>query len=316
MISRLTSIEALIGNTPLRKLDCDTMHLYAKLEYNNFSGSIKDRAAYNILLEAIRDGLVYENTEIIESSSGNFAIALGSLCRVLKLKFIAVIDPNINALYEKQIRLLTDHVIKVETVDHTGGYLLSRIDRVKEICNSKDNIFWTNQYENENNYLAYYKGMGAEICSSFSALDYLFVAVSSCGTITGLSRKVKEKFPKITIVAVDIEGSVIFGAPAKKRHVSGIGASKTPLILKEAVIDEIVHVSEVNIVRGATRLLRDHNIFSGASAGASYWAVSNFFKDDCDPSRSVLFLCPDRGHGYIDTVYDHAWATKIDLLSL
>lgn len=312
LLSKLIEISPFIGKTPLRRLRSFESRVYTKLEYNNYSGSIKDRPALKILTEAIKANQINQDTTVIESSSGNFAIALASLCNELGLNFIPVIDPNINRIYEENLSLLCREVIKVKEVDPTGGYLLTRINKVIELCNSHTNFYWTRQYENPNNYRAYYETLGLEICSELDRLDVAFIGVSSCGTITGLSQRLKETFPKCKIIGVDVEGSVIFDQAPKKRHITGIGASMVPDILKYALIDSVKIVSEEKIIRGCLELLRDHSIFGGASAGASYFAMKEYLLQEKLGSDAVaLFLCPDKGTAYIDTVYNENWTNRI-----
>ncbi len=312
LLQKLKELSPWIGNTPLKKLSFPHCNLYAKLEFFNHSGSVKDRAAYYILLKAIEEGLIHPDTVIVESSSGNFALALASICKQLGLTFIPVIDPNINRDYEKVLHLLCDKVVKVEQRDLTGGYLLTRIEMVKEICGRYPGSFWTNQYGNENNFRAYYESLGLEIGAHFERLDYLFVAVSSCGTITGLSMRLKELFPHIRIIAVDVEGSVIFGTPPAPRHVSGIGASKVPDILQYAIVDEVMHVSEPDLISGCYQLLEEQLILGGGSSGTVYFAVKEFFRSHAaDPAANVLFITPDSGKAYLDTIYNPQWEKMI-----
>lgn len=309
--SKLAGIRSFIGNTPLRQLANDQTDLFVKLEYTNYSGSIKDRAVFNILSNAIADGLINQKTTIVESSSGNFAISLACMCRTLGLRSIVVIDPNINADYEKALHVLATKVVKVSRRDATGGFLLTRIQTVEAICAAKKNVFWTNQYENPGNLQAYYNGMGVEVCASLPRLDYAFIGVSTCGTIAGLSRRLKEHYPRVKIVAVDIDGSIIFGHAPKKRHLSGLGSSKVPPLLHEASIDDVVMVPETSIVEGARALLTDHAIFGGASAGAMYHAATHYFKKDPAAQRPVsLFLCPDKGTAYLDNIYNPEWVQQ------
>jgi N-(2-amino-2-carboxyethyl)-L-glutamate synthase len=311
LLNKIEMLGNLIGNTPLRKLNFDRAELFVKLEYNNFSGSIKDRAVYNILMNGIKKGLINEETTLIESSSGNFAVSLASMCRNLGLKCIVVIDPNINNAYANQLDYIATKVIRVTERDNTGGYLLTRINTVQEYCVKEKNIFWTNQYENENNYMAYYHGLGPEICAAFDELDFVFIGVSTCGTIAGLSICFKERFPGIQIIAVDIEGSVIFGDPPAKRYISGLGASKVPPLLCKAMIDIIIPVSQLNIVKGSVELLQEQGIFGGASAGAMYYAAKSLLKTiHTGTMPKALFLCPDKGTAYLDNIYDKNWVTE------
>ena len=309
MLRAIQEIEPFVGDTPLRKMKVPGVNLFAKLEYNNFSGSIKDRAALNILANAARSGELHEGSFVVESSSGNFAVALMSICNLLGLKFIAVIDPNINSAYEELLRISCE-VVKETELDHSGGYLLNRIRKVKEICASDANAYWPNQYSNPQNYLSYYNGLGKEICASFEQLDYLFIAVSSCGTITGTSKRIKEQFPHIKVIAVDVEGSVIFSNEPAKRFVSGIGASKVPDILKEAHVDEVFHVSHLELIQGCRELLSEQSVFAGASSGACYYAVKNHFKA-ASGSENALFICPDKGYPYLNTIYNDQWVSEM-----
>lgn len=312
MIQQLNKIGSLIGNTPTVELTMDGINLYAKLEYYNFSGSIKDRPAYNIIRNAVMNGEINENSTIIESSSGNFALALASICARLGIRFIAVIDPVINNLNEKLLNLLCYRVIKVWQRDITQGYLLTRLNLIHSMCSENPDYYWTNQYENPGNYMSYYNGLGVEIGDSFENLDYAFIGVSTCGTITGLSRRLKERFPGIRIIAVDIQGSVIFGGAPQKRSISGIGASMASPVLKEAIIDEVLYVSQLEIVEGCDELLKRHILFGGGSAGAGYAAVKKYFRNKAfNKKPNVLFLCPDKGMAYLDNVYDAEWKRQL-----
>lgn len=318
MIRKLASISRYIGNTPCVKLDSDNahIHLFAKLEFHNLMGNVKMRPAYYILQEAIRRGDVNEDTTIVESSSGNFGVSLAALCKWLSIKFIPVIDPNISATYERLLRTFAYDVIKVTERDETGGYLLTRIKQIRDLQEQNDNVFWTNQYGNPDSFRAHYYGLGTEISKYFEELDYAFIGVSSGGTISGVSRRLKEKFPAIKIIAIDTEGSVIFGQTPKKRYIPGIGSSMVPDILSEAVIDKVIHVPEVHAVEGCYELFEKHAIFAGGSSGASYYAIREYFKyKEFEKTPNVVFLCPDGGTPYIDTVYNKEWATWLQQIN-
>jgi cysteine synthase A len=314
MIQKLKSISHLIGNTPMHRLALPEINanVYAKLEYFNFSASVKARPAYYILSKAIEEGVVNEDTVIVESSSGNFAIALAMMCKLLGLQFIPVIDPNINPGYEKVLRYLCKKVVMVDKVDKTGGYLLTRIAVVNEIISTGVNYFWPNQYANTDNAMAYYNSLGLELCNDLESLDYVFVSVSSCGTIVGISKRLKQHFPRARIIAVDIEGSVIFSSPPKKRFISGLGSSLVSPLLKDAIIDEVYHLSHAQIIAGCNDLVNDHMIFAGASSGAAYKCMQNYLADKHSEGRlpNAVFICADRGDAYLDTIYNTQWVNK------
>ncbi len=312
MLEEVLKIRQLIGNTPQVMLDQGEFgQLHARLEYNNFSGSIKDWAANNILYQAIRDGRINGDTTIVESSSGNFGMSAALHCQRLGLKFIAVVDPQINVTNLKMLQLFAHKVVMVEKPDHTGGYLLTRIETVKEIQRTTPNCFWTNQYENPNNYQGY-QGLAHEIKKKFTCLDYLFVSVSSCGTITGLSRYLREQFPELYVIGVDIKGSVIFSDVKRKRSIPGLGAGRRATFLEKDTVDHVMILTQDEIIKGAHKLLRRHSIFGGGSTGACYYAAQRFLGGlkNPNPLAVSLIICPDRGFSYIDTVYNDDWCKK------
>jgi 2,3-diaminopropionate biosynthesis protein SbnA len=308
MINDLLKISQMIGKTPTVQLENSKISLFAKLEFHNLMNTVKARSAYYILKSAVERGEVTNRSTIIESSSGNFAISLAVLCKRLGIRFIPVIDPNINCTYENILNLISNKVVKITDRDKKGGYLLSRLQMVEQLCQEIPYSYWTNQYENQDNFLAHYNGIGQELVDHFQELDYAFVGVGTGGTIAGISLRLKEKFPNIKIVAVDIEGSVIFGGKPKKRFIPGLGSSIVPPILKNAIIDEILHVNEINSVEGCYRLLEEHAIFAGGSSGSVYYAIQKYFDNrEFIRKPNVVFLCPDSGVPYTNTVYSKKW---------
>ncbi|NSL87210.1 pyridoxal-phosphate dependent enzyme [Chitinophaga solisilvae] len=314
LIQSLEKLAPRIGKSPLMKLDAPNINLMVKLEYTNLTGSVKDRPAYNILYEGIRKGQINEDTIIMESSSGNFAIALATICRELGLRFIPVIDPNINEMNEEKLRGLAYDVVKVQERDETGGFLLTRLRYIHKYMEEHPGIYWTNQYANKDNYMSYYHTLAPEIAEEAAGVDYLFAAVSSGGTITGLSIRLKELYPHIKVIGVDVEGSVIFGSPPKPRQLSGIGSSKVPPILSNALIDEVMIISEEDIRKGARELYATHGVYGGASCGAAYFAVCSYFHNrKFFRLPNVVFICPDHGHTYQQVVYEQALSGTVSL---
>lgn len=312
LITRLEPIRQTLRPTPLVRLKMPGMHLFAKLEYTNPVGSIKDRSAYWILKRAAERGDINDDTTVIESSSGNFATALATFTHLAGLKFIPVIDPNISGVYESFLRRTCPTVVKVDERDDTGGFLKTRLKMVKHLCATTPNAYWTNQYGNPDAMDAHYTLTAGEICADFETLDYVFIAVSTAGTIAGVSRRLKEHFPKIRVIAVDSVGSVIFGGAPHKRHIPGLGSSIVPPLLSEARIDEVVMVPERATVRACNELLTTHGLFVGGSSGSAFAAVQQLAPKMAGPRPPrVLFLCADRGTAYIDTVFNPDWATRL-----
>jgi 2,3-diaminopropionate biosynthesis protein SbnA len=310
---RLELLRNTLRPTPHVQLAMERMDLFAKLEYVNPVGSIKDRAAYWILMRAAERGEISEETTVIESSSGNFATALASFTQLVGLRFIPVIDPNISGTYESFLRRICPTVVKVEDRDDTGGFLKTRLQKVKELCATIPHAYWTNQYGNPDAMEAHYELTAGEICAEFDSMDYVFIGVSTAGTIAGVSRRLKEHYPDIRVIAVDTEGSAIFGGAPRKRHIPGVGSSIVPQLLSHAKIDDMVLVSERETVQACQELLTTHGLFVGGSSGTAFAAIKRYAaKMPASKHPTVLFLCADRGTPYLDTVYDPTWATRLE----
>lgn len=300
-----------VGNTPLIKLegdDIDEINLYAKLEFMNPTGSVKDRAAAYIIKRLLELGIINYETTLIESSSGNFGIALSAYCKRNGLKFYCVVDPHILPPNEILISNMASEMIKVTEPDGNGGYLLTRLEKVKQLRAEIPNSYWVNQYGNPYNAEAYYNSLGSELCDTLENIDYVFMGVSSGGTITGVSQKVKERYPNAKIIAVDIEGSVIFGGAPHKRYIPGIGSSMVPDILKQAKIDDVVMMDECTTIKMCRELLEKYYLFVGGSSGSVFGAIKRYFKDiKLDKKPNVVTVFPDRGDRYTNTIYCDAW---------
>jgi len=310
-LDEFTYLNKTVKNSEVFKLGVTEYNLYAKFEFQLFGGSIKARAAYEILEDGINRGVINENTTIIESSSGNFAIAMSMFCKKLGLKFIAVVDILTNPNAIKFLKFFAHEVVVINERDDRGGFLLNRLKYIKEYTSNNKNIYWTNQYENECNYLAHYKYTAEEIIEQVPNLDIIFIGAGTCGTLSGVSRKLKEYNPKIKVVAVDVEGSSIFGLIPKTRFIPGMASSIKPPLLNRALYDEIMIISEEEIIYSCYSLLEKHMIFGGGSCGAVFAAIERSFISSRIPLNSnVLFLCPDGGRFYIDTIYNKEWVKE------
>ena len=313
LLSRLDRLGALLRPTPLVAVEVPGLHVFAKLEYLNPIGSIKDRSAYWILKRAAERGEINHRTTLIESSSGNFATALAGYAQLLGLDFVPVIDPNILPMHESFLRRVCATVVKVEERDDTGGFLKTRLQAVQALCRRTPGAFWTNQYGNADAVDAHYRLTAQEVCCELPTLDYAFIGVSTGGTIAGLSRRLKERYPAIVIVAVDAAGSVIFGGSPGPRHIPGLGASIVPPLIAQARIDAVAMISEAEAAAGCRTLLWEHGLFAGGSTGSSFAAVQRYARqlDPTVPPPTALFLCADRGTAYLDTVFDSRWVARL-----
>ncbi|WP_445116084.1 2,3-diaminopropionate biosynthesis protein SbnA [Acinetobacter sp. WZC-1] len=300
-----------IGNTPLIKLSRlfpeRSMTVLAKMEMLNPGGSIKDRPALYMINEGLKAGIIKKGSHIVESSSGNLAIALAIACKIHQLKFTAVVDPKIASANLHMLKLYKANIEMVTEKDENGGYLKTRINTVKKLCEKLPDAVWINQYANPDNWKSHYFGEAEEIIRQMDGKpDYLVVGASTSGTIMGVSRRLKEEFPDLKIIAVDIVGSVLFGGTSGPRDIPGIGASAVPALLSPEEIDHVIYVDDYESALGCRELLEHEGIFAGGSSGSSVSAIKKLIPGIAEGS-CVLTLLPDRGDRYLDLIYQDEW---------
>jgi cysteine synthase len=187
--------------------------------------------------------------------------------------------------------------------DHSaGGYLEQRIQRVRELAARLPAAVWINQYANELNWCAHQR-TGEEIAEQVPGrIDYLLAAVSTTGTILGVSRALRKTHPDLRVIAVDAAGSVIFGGAPAHRRIPGIGASRVPELLRADEIDDVIHVDDDDAIAGCHRLLAYEGILAGGSSGSIVAALDRLVPR-LTPDARVVTLLPDRGERYLDLVY-------------
>lgn len=315
------SLASCVGNTPLVRLDrCfpdSNREVLAKLEMLNPAGSMKDRPARFIIEHGLKNGILRPGMRLVESTSGNLGIALATMTRLYGLHFTAVVDPKTTPT---NLRLLTTVGADVEMVtepDQHGGYLGTRVAKAKQLASEGSDTVWVNQYANELNWRSYYETIGVELIQALeqahTSVDYLVAPVSTSGSILGLSRRLRERFPHLQVIAVDAVGSVIFGTPAGPREIPGYGASRVPEILEPSEIDRVVHVNDLQAAAGCRRLVATEGILAGGSSGAAIAAI-DLVIDELPAGSRVVTLLPDRGERYLDMVFDDDWLAGVGAL--
>ncbi|MGH3978425.1 MAG: 2,3-diaminopropionate biosynthesis protein SbnA [Pseudonocardiaceae bacterium] len=305
-----------VGNTPLVALNRlfpePDVEVIAKLELMNPGGSMKDRPARFIVERGLADGSIRPGSHLIESSSGNFGIALAMAARLHDLEFTCVVDPKTTATNVAILRQLGARVEIVSEPDSAGGYLHTRVRRVQELQREIPGAVWINQYANDRNWQAYYHGMGAELVEQLVwPPDYLVAAVSTTGSILGCSRRMREHFPGMSVIAVDAVGSVIFGGRAGPREIPGIGSSRVPELCRPQEIDEVVAVDDLEATLACRRLLATEGILAGGSTGAVVTAIRAKLPEIPAGSR-IVTIFPDRGDRYLDLIYDDDWLAGLE----
>jgi N-(2-amino-2-carboxyethyl)-L-glutamate synthase len=307
-----TSILDAIGDTPLVRLERylpeGELRLYAKLEILNPGGSIKDRPAAEILRQALEARIIAPGTVVIESSSGNMGIGLAQACRLHGLRFLCVVDPRTSA---QNIQLLKIYGAEIDYVSEpdpaTGEFLQARINRVRELQRRIPGSFWPNQYESLANPGTHYRTTMREIAQALDGkVDYLFVATSTCGTIRGCAEYVRDHGMGTQVVAVDAVGSLIFSEVKAKRMIPGLGAGMRPPLCEISLIDDCVHVSDLDCVVGCRKLVMREAILAGGSSGGVLAAIEKV-RHFLPAGATCVAILPDRGERYLDTVYSDTW---------
>lgn len=304
------SVLEIIGTTPLVHLSRISKQtdllVYGKLESSNPGGSIKDRTAHSIIQKGFANGSINANTTLVESSSGNMAIGLAQACKYYKLPLIIVVDPKANT---HTLKILNAYGVQIEKVTkplENGGFLAARLERVQDIIRENPNAFWTNQYGNEANPKAHHQTMREIANTEVGTFDYVILSTSTCGTLMGCAEYIKTHNLPTKIIAVDAEGSVIFGQNSEKRLIPGHGAGLPSQFLNKNVVDEVVHISDWDCVQGCDTLLEEESILAGGSSGGIITALLKIASNLPKKSKIAVILC-DRGERYMDTIFNPLW---------
>jgi len=299
-----------IGNTPLIELNkvfaASNFKVYGKMEAANPSGSLKDRTSVNILKEALLLGYIKPGDTIIESSSGNMALGLAQACLYFKLKLIVVVDPKINSHTKKLLNAYDAKIDYVTKPDPEKGFLGARLQRVHELLENIPNSFWTNQYGNKKNPEAHLVTMKEMFGALQEPLDYLFVTVSTCGTLMGCADYISQNDLKTKLIAVDALGSILFGDEKSNRLIPGHGSSVKSNFLDKNFVHDAVKVSDLECVKGCWSLLKNEGILAGGSTGGAISAINKYVDSIPNGSSCGMIIC-DRGERYLDTIYSSDW---------
>ncbi|MBQ2259233.1 MAG: cysteine synthase A [Spirochaetales bacterium] len=297
------NVAELIGNTPLvelanieRELSLSSK-LYAKLEYFNPAGSIKDRAALSMIEDAEAKGLLKKGSVIIEPTSGNTGIALAAVATTRGYDAIIVMPDSMS---KERISMMKGYGAKVVLTPGSLG-MKGAIEKAEELKNSYENAFIPAQFDNPANAEAHYKTTGPEIYRDLEGnVDILVASVGTGGTISGLGRYLKEKNPEIKVVAVEPEASPLLSKGYAASHkIQGIGANFVPSILNLGVIDQIVTVSDREAFDFSKLVGRREGISVGISSGAALAAAVRVAKEN--EGKNIVVIFPDGGSRYLST---------------
>jgi N-(2-amino-2-carboxyethyl)-L-glutamate synthase len=284
--------------------------LFLKCEGFNFAGSIKLKAATEMVAAADREGLLSWGSILVESSSGNLGVALSVIAASKGYRFLCVTDPRCNLATRLLMEALGSQVHVITEPDASGGFLGARIDYVRALCASDDRYVWLNQYANAGNWKAHYRTTAPAIAREFSQLDVLFVGAGTTGTLMGCARYFREWHRPVRVVAVDSVGSVAFGGAPGRRMIPGLGASISPPLLDESYVDEVIRVEETDTIRACHHLAR-HGFLFGGSTGTVVSGAMGWLARHDTPDITAVAIAPDLGERYLDTIYRANWVRAI-----
>ena len=300
-----TSVEQLVGNTPLLELTRLEERLglkarvLAKLECLNPSGSAKDRAALSMVLDAEGRGLLKPGGTVIEPTSGNTGIGLAAVAGARGYRTVIVMPDSMSA--ERRL-LMAAYGAEVVLTDGAKG-MTGAIEKAEELRRSIPNSIVAGQFDNPANAAAHYRTTGPEIWRDTDGQVDVFVAgVGTGGTVTGVGRYLKEQNGKIKVVAVEpADSPLLSGGTAAPHGIQGIGANFVPAVLDTGIYDEVVPVTAEDAYAAGRLLARREGILAGISSGAALWAALELAARPENEGKTVVVLLPDTGERYLST---------------
>lgn len=300
-----SSLEALIGNTPLlalsnyEKISGARANLFAKLESFNPAGSVKDRVALEMIADAEASGKLTKDATMIEPTSGNTGIGLAALAAAKGYRLIITMPETMSV--ERRM-LMKAYGAELVLTDGAKG-MAGAIEKAEELAKSIPNAFVVGQFINPANPAAHRKTTGPEIWEDTDGNVDIFVAgVGTGGTITGAGEYLKEKNPDIRIIAVEPKDSpVLSGGSAGAHGLQGIGAGFVPVILNTSVYDEVIPVTTEEAYAASRALAKSEGILVGISSGAALHAATLVAKRSENADKNIVVLLPDTGDRYLST---------------
>lgn len=287
------NVSELVGSTPIMKLDDG---LYAKLEFLNPTGSVKDRAALYMIEDAEKNGRIKPGDTIIEPTSGNTGIGLAAI-GVSKGYNVVIVMPD--TMSEERIRMMSAFGAEVILTDGRLG-MQGAIDKADEIAKSRGGIV-AGQFVNPANATAHYETTGPEIFDDLDGNVDIFVsAIGTGGTISGTGRYLKERNPEIKVIGVEPASSPVLSGGEKGAHrIQGIGAGFVPEILDRDILDGVVTVTDEEAYAAGRLLAKKYGLLVGISSGAAYAAAEKLAVLPESKEKNIVVLFPDSGSRYL-----------------
>jgi cysteine synthase A len=309
-------IDQLVGNTPVlwtpEIRGGSPRGFWAKLEGRN-PGGIKDRPGLHLITRARERGELAPGAPVVESTSGTLGLGLALAGQAYGHPVTLVTDPGMEPSILNLLRAYGAHVDVVNSPHPVGGWQQARRDRVAELLREHPGAYCPDQYNNPDNVDAY-QGLALELAAQLGRIDVLVCSVGTGGHSAGVSRVLREFFPRLRLVGVDTIGSTIFGQPARTRVMRGLGSSIHPRNVDHAAFDEVHWVAPAESVWACRRLAAARYVSGGWSVGAVA-LVSSWLADTLPDDTRIAAVFPDGPHRYAETVYSDDYCRSRDLLN-
>ncbi len=297
------SIEELIGNTPLVKINSlskiNGATILGKCEFMNPTSSVKDRIAFNMINEALKSGEINEETIIIEPTSGNTGIGLAAICAAKKMKLILTMPESMSIERQKLLAHLGAKLVLTPASEGMSGAIAKAAQLETELNNARV----LQQFSNPNNPDIHRKTTALEILhDTKNSVDIFVAAVGTGGTLTGTSEVLKEIIPALQVIAVEPKASsVLRGEPAGPHKIQGIGAGFIPEILNTKIYDEVIAVSNEDAFAMSKKMAQEEGLLIGISAGANLVAANLLAGRPQNKGKTIVTILCDTAERYLST---------------
>jgi cysteine synthase len=302
-------ISQLVGDTPLVELRemlagaqaAEGVRLFAKLESFNPGGSVKDRIGVAMIEAAEAEGRIEPGrTTIVEATSGNTGIALAFVCAAKGYELVLTLPQGMSRERESLLRL---YGARVEVTESLGG--MSEAVQAAQAMAQQQDVFLPDQFTNPANPEAHRKRTGPEIERALDGeVDVLVAGVGTGGTITGVGEYLRERNPKLQVVAVEPRGSAVLSGEAPGPHrIQGIGAGFVPPVLNRELLDEVIAVSDDDAIHTAWACAKRVGLLAGISCGAALWAALQVAQRPESKGKRIVVVMPDSGERYVSQAF-------------
>jgi cysteine synthase A len=296
------SLISSIGKTPLFKIsgfNSTGNNIYAKAEFFNPLGSVKDRAARFIIDGGIKEGKIYKGVRIVEPTSGNTGIALAGLCKILGYEITLVMPSNMSIERQKLLKYFGAKLVLTESSLGMKGAL----EHAEKMIAANEADFMPDQFSNYHNARAHYETTGPEIYESLEGKVDAFVAgVGTGGTLTGTGRYLKDKKKDIKVIAAEPEKSAVLSGKKPSSHlIQGIGAGFIPKLLDLSIMDEVIEVPDEKALEYSKKAALCCGLFCGISSGAALYASILYSEKHKNKNLNIVTVLPSTGERYLST---------------